>query len=190
MCYHAVTVSDPTYSDAHVHLRRPERSDARAVFDLSHDSETMRFYGMPPFVDLHAAEAQLEWYLRLFESNSGRWAIADRGSNELVGDIGLFNAQPDPGRVEIGFKLASAYWRRGIMRGCLSAVLEHGFTRLGYDRIEALVDTRNLACTALLQGVGFRWEGLLSDYELDDGRDIDMEMYSKLRRNFHGQRRQ
>ena len=58
---------EPRYSDAYVHLRRPEARDAQAVFDLSHDAAVMRFYGMRPFADLGEARAQVDWYLGLLD---------------------------------------------------------------------------------------------------------------------------
>ncbi len=175
----------PVYENALVRLRAPRLDDAAALMQLTHHAAVMRYYGMAPYQTLAEAEGEIRWFLGLFEKNEGgRWAIADVKTDQFIGDVGVFNFSAQHQRVEIGFKLHADYWQKGIMHFCVNKVLAFCFTHKHYNRVEALVDDRNIACQKTLLKCGFALDGVLREYEYENGSFINLHMYSCLRRDF------
>jgi ribosomal-protein-alanine N-acetyltransferase len=95
-----------------------------------------------------------------------RWAISLHNQPQLlIGTCGFHPFDNDNSRVEIGYDLAVAYWRRGIMTEALHAMLHYGFATLNLHRIEAVTTPENYASRRLLEKLGFR-------LELADGRQF------------------
>lgn len=78
----------------------------------------------------------------------GIWAIRDPEDGALIGMCGLRQVEQRPW-VEILFSLRQRYWGRGLGTEAVFAVLEHGFQRLGLERIVAVVDPDNPAVEKL-----------------------------------------
>jgi len=172
------------YENKYIRLRQAKIEDAEALFHLTQQKEVMKYYGAAPYTTLGQAKAEIEWFLSLEEKGQGaRWVIADMHSNQYIGDIGLFHYQEKHRRVEIGFKLSMDYWNRGIMSECIRQTLAYGFGVRKYNRIEALADTRNNGCQKTLLKNGFQLEGVLREYEFENGHFVDLQMYSKLQRD-------
>ena len=175
------------YENNIIRLRDATLEDAGELLELTKDIDVMRYYGMNSYKDIKEAEDEINWFKGLLEENKGvRWVIADKDSDKYVGDIGVFNLDTNHNRIEIGFKLKKDYWNRGIMSECIKKVLEFGFVEKGYNRIEALVDTRNTACGRVLKNNGFKLDGVLREYEFEHGNYVDLEMYSILKREYKG----
>ncbi len=68
------------------------------------------------------------------------------------------------------------------MTACMKVVLDFAFYELDYNRIEALVDVRNVACIKLLEKNYFKKEGVLREYEFEHGNYVDLEIHSVLKR--------
>ena len=82
----------------------------------------------------------------------GTGAVIDRASGELVGWAGF--ARPGDGSEEIVYGLAAAYWRQGLGREIVAALLAFAASR-AIDPVRATVDPENLASIRLLEDVGF-----------------------------------
>jgi len=137
--------------------------------------------GLDPFTSLEDALEEIAWYDSILEEGTGvRWGIMLTGQDEVIGSCGFLNVSAKHQRAEIGFELSSNHWGRGIAGEALRAVVRHGFTQLGFHRIEALVEPANTASQQLLERVGFTREGLLRGYEFTRGKYDDLYMYSLL----------
>lgn len=168
-------------------LRKAKLTDAQELFNITQDKEVMKYYGMGAYDTLSEAEDEIKWFLRLLDEEQGvRWIIADSTNDNYIGDVGIFNYNPDQNRIEIGFKLKRDYWNKGIMSSCIKQVLDFGFNVMKVNRIEALIDKRNLACQNTLKKCGFSYEGLLREYELENEEYVDLEMHSILFREYKG----
>lgn len=175
----------PTYENQLVRLREPRLTDANELLRITNDPEVMKYYGMEPYQELTKAEEEINWFLSLFKENcGGRWVIADKITDQYIGDIGLFHFQPKHNRIEIGFKLKKEYWRKGIMSFSIREILHFGFHHNHYNRIEALVDKRNVGCLKTLERCGFQREGLLREYECEYGHYVDLYMLSMLKSEY------
>jgi ribosomal-protein-alanine N-acetyltransferase len=166
-------------------MREPRLGDAIELMRTTNDADVMRYYGMEPYREIKEAEAEIEWFLGLFrEGSGGRWVIADKVRDAYIGDVGIGPLNRRHNRIEIGFKLKKEYWGKGIMTACIGHVLDFGFRAKGYNRIEAVVDPRNEGSRRTLIKCGFKYEGLLREYEAEHGGYVDLEMHSVLKREY------
>jgi ribosomal-protein-alanine N-acetyltransferase len=167
-------------------LRKPRIEDAEGLFKISHDKEAMEFYGPIGafFATLEDAQKQVEWYKRQFDEHAGRWIITETDKDIYIGDIGFFDFVKIHNRVQLGYRLCREYWGRGIVTNFIRLLVNWGFTELGYNRIEALVDTRNEGSKIVLMRNQFQREGILREYEFEYGHFVDLEMYSILRKDY------
>lgn len=117
-----------------------------------------------PQTELAEVEAIIAWTQTIFSEQTGlRWAITLKPEPRMIGTCGFNHITRKNRSGEIGYELAHAYWRRGIMREALGAVLQFGFQQLALHRIEADVTVGNDASAGLLRGLGFTHEGTWRD---------------------------
>ncbi len=88
-------------------------------------------------------------------------AVERREDGAFLGAVGLSPLGEDhgpslrAGTVEIGWRLARAFWRFGYATEAARAVLEDGFERLGLPEIVAFTAASNTRSRAVMQRLGF-----------------------------------
>ena len=92
-----------------------------------------------------------------------RWAKRHSWSRcrdgTLIGGCGvgkLFGVDP-----EIGYWLGVPYWGNGYATEAARAVIDHAFTALGIDKLEAGARVSNPASRRVLEKCGFQWTGVV-----------------------------
>lgn len=145
-------------------LRHITPKDAMDIFIMRSDPEVMRYIPRPmakevndvfPLIDM------LEGFL--IKGERINWAMELKETKQVVGMIGFVNIKPDHFRAEVGYSLARAFHRKGIMREALKKVLEYGFNEMILHSIEAIIDAENDPSGALLLNVGFRQEAYFKE---------------------------
>ena len=145
-------------------LRPATLADAEGMFGILSDPESMKYWSNRPITEFDDAVKVLREDLESdAQGNSMCWAVTLKGQDRMIGKCILFQFSQANHRAEIGFILNRDYWRQGLMRQALQAVIEFAFTRLKLHRIEADVDTDNTGSLALLEKLGFEREGLFRD---------------------------
>jgi RimJ/RimL family protein N-acetyltransferase len=166
-------------------LRALVPADAPAMFAVFSDPEVVRYWSSTPWTGIdkaqqYIASAQEDWL-----SGAGlRFGIEVAATGQLAGQIALHHFDRDNRRCEVGYALARQHWRKGYLTEALSAVLEHGFTALQLNRVEADIDPRNAASAKPLERLGFRHEGLLRERWIVGGEICDTAFYGLLRRDW------
>ncbi len=84
------------------------------------------------------------------------WAISQKGNNNLIGTICLWNMKLEKEMAEIGYELFPAFQGKGIMREALTKVIDFGFNSLGLKVITALPHVENTKSIDLLLRNHFR----------------------------------
>ena len=67
------------------------------------------------------------------------------------------------------------------MREALPAILAFGFSAMDLNRIEAFIDPANVASVKIVEGLGFRQEGVLREHAFQDGQPTTSLVYGLLR---------
>lgn len=145
-------------------LRPSNPTDAEGMLAMLSDPESMKYWSDQPISDLDAAMEVLDQDLKSdAQGNSMCWAITFKGQDKMIGKCILFQFSRDNHRAEIGYILNRKYWRQGLTYQALGAVIDFAFNTLNLHRIEADIDTENLASIGLLEKLGFEREGLFRE---------------------------
>ena len=171
----------PELSTSRLRLRQLRDEDAAAIFSMRSDPEVMRHIGRPRASTLQDATDLIARMAKDTEANDCiTWAITLHDSDTLIGTIGYYRLKKEHHRGEVGYMLAPAHWRQGIMGEALDAVVRCGFERIGFHSIEAITDPRNAASNRLLETHGFTREGLFKENFLWEGKFLDSAVWSRL----------
>jgi len=87
----------------------------------------------------------------------GRWAVVDKASGTVVGECGLEYLDGGP-EIELGYKLARAFWGRGLAVEAARACLEWALTERP-EQVVAIVDAGNARSARVLTRIGFVRDG-------------------------------
>ena len=179
----AVFARFPRLETERLRLRRLQVGDADALLRVFGDDAVTRYYDLPTLTARADALEIIDRAAHRFRREEGiRWGVTRPQENVVLGTVGL--TFDNSYRGSVGYELASAYWRQGIMTEALTAVLTFAFERAGLHRIQALVMPGNEASMGLLRKMGFVHEGLLRDYLFFKGAYQDLHSFSLLRGEF------
>ncbi len=170
-------------------LRRMTLGDAEFYLRHFSDPDIVELTAFEAPGDLEAATAELRAYcVENFDRGTGiRWGISRKPDPALIGTCGFHQWVKEGGwRARIGYDLAAADRRKGIMTEALAAMIGYGFGTMRLHRVEALVDPRNAGSIRTLEKLGFRREGVLREDTCFRGRFVDEAMYSLLEQEWRG----
>jgi len=147
---------------ARLRLRQFTSDDVDRLVELDSDPEVMRYitYGRPSTREFYVDDVLPRWF-RIYRETPllGYWAADDRGSGEFHGWFHLRPDRIDAGEQELGYRLRRASWGRGLASEGAAALIDHGFVRVGTDKISARALKGNLASRAVMEKCGLAFEG-------------------------------
>lgn len=137
-------------------LRHWEDTDIEPFVALNQDIEVMEF-----FPSTLSREQSLEMIGRIeggFKTNGyGLWAAQLLDSREFIGFVGLnvprFECHFTP-CVEIGWRLARAYWGKGLATEAAHAALDAGFEMFGLSEIVSFTTVHNIRSRRVMEKIG------------------------------------
>jgi len=139
-------------------LRQWRSSDRKPFAELNADPRVMEFF--PSTLSPEASHAAVDrWQSQIAERGWGLWAVEIRETNEFIGFVGLQVPQaplPFAPCVEVGWRLAHAYWGQGYATEAASAVLRVGFEQLRLEEIVSFTAVINRRSRAVMERLGMR----------------------------------
>mgnify|MGYP005854577927 CR=1 FL=1 len=154
---------------------RPWRlpADLDALFAISGDPQAMRHF--PDVMDRTESD---NWGLRIAADLATRgwgfWALELRGTG-MVGVVGIksapFEAEFTPA-VEIGWRVATAFQRRGLAEEGARLAMAFGFGPARLDRIVAWTPPANAASWRLMEKLGMRRDRVFDHPRLPPGHGL------------------
>lgn len=163
-------------------LRQLNLADAPEVFFLRSDKAVLQFIGKEPAQSVKEAEAFIKSVNQFLKENESiMWGIALRSKpGVIIGSICFWQLQKENYRTEIGYVLHPQYWKKGLMKEAIEAVLAYGFNTLKLHSVEARVHAANEPSLAVLRACGFEKEGHFKEDFYFRGRFYDTVVFSKL----------
>lgn len=137
-------------------LRELTAQDVPALAAILADTQVMR-HSVGGVMSEKATREFVAGCVFSYQANDfGPWAVIEKTSSTLIGFCGL-NAEPVEGveEVEIGYRLARAYWGRGLATEAATATRDHAFGCLGIDSLIAIVEPENIASINVIEKLGF-----------------------------------
>ena len=132
---------------------RDEDSDAFAA--MFEDPAVMEFLPATSRAEVDAFILRIKQHFA--DHGYGLWAVELPGMAPFIGYIGLsiprFDAHFMPA-VEVGWRLASAYWGKGYATEGAKAALDAGFTQLGLTEIVSFTVPANTRSIHVMQRIG------------------------------------
>jgi ribosomal-protein-alanine N-acetyltransferase len=171
-------------------ILRPWREEDYAPYAaLNADPEVRRYWA----ATLSAAEsdAQATRLRRHIEERGfGFWAAEAPGVARFIGFIGLKPVEPDlpfAPAIEIGWRLARAYWGYGYATEGARASLADGFGRLGLDEIVAYAVAANAPSRRVMERIGMTYDPA-EDFDHKDRKPNDPHRRYVVYRKRRGER--
>ena len=103
-----------------------------------------------------------------------QWPLIHKADVALIGFCG-FERTGDGS--EIGWRLASEYWGQGLATEAAQAALDHGFQKLGFQRVIATVQSANRASIRVIEKLGIQQE---SSFQRN-GREVSVYSIGTVR---------
>lgn len=161
----------PTLETERLLLRPWTANDADFVLDLYSRWEVQRFLGRTPAVMRDRAEAlaRIEAWSRLDSESHGIWAVQEKESGNLTGNVLLKSIPasgpdlPPSGDTEIGWHFHPDYWGRGYATEAAAAVLGYGLNR-GLPLVVAVTNPENAASMRVCERIGLHHQGQTDRY--------------------------
>jgi RimJ/RimL family protein N-acetyltransferase len=137
-------------------LRLWRDDDLASFAALNADPEVMKY--LPKILDHSESDALINRIrLHFDEYGFGPWALEITGTGDFIGFTGLsiarFEAHFTP-CVEIGWRLARAYWGQGYASEAARAGLAYGFDTLNLHEVVAFTTTGNRRSRAVMERIG------------------------------------
>lgn len=139
-------------------LRRWKESDRPVFAEMSADPEAMKYLG--GIWDRATSDGFIDRIEKHFDDYGyGMYALEHKQSGELIGFTGLrnvpFEAHFTPA-VEIGWRLAPAFWRQGCAFEAATEALRHGFNNLGLREVVSFTSPVNIPSWSLMKKLGMK----------------------------------
>lgn len=114
----------------------------------------------PAALTRHESDALVDRIRRLWrEGRPSWWAVEIPGVAPFIGFTGLLEPSFDAAFtpcVEVGWRLAAEHWGRGYAPEAATAVLAHGFGRLGLEEIVSFTVPANTNSRRVMEKIGMR----------------------------------
>jgi ribosomal-protein-alanine N-acetyltransferase len=164
----------PTLKTERLCLRQITTGDAEDLYSFFSDKELTRYLDWSGPSSIEDSKALIDsWNIQYEKKCLFPWGISLITDEQLIGTVmfmpirGTFD-QEQLFPISIGFELAKKHWNKGIMSETLVAILTFGREKIGAHRIQALVVPENTASLKILEKSGFKKEGLLKQYLLNE----------------------
>ncbi len=117
------------------------------------------------------------------EGDAFHFALERREDGTLLGEVLLRLADREALQAEIGYVLHPSFFGRGYATEAASAVVDLGFS-LGFHRIFARLDSRNVGSIGVMERLGFRREAHFIENSRFKGTWSDEYVYALLAREW------
>lgn len=147
----------PKITGSNISLRSLSLDDLKSIYELRSDEFVIKYINRKAYKDLSEAS---DFIMKIKEDIANGeaifWVITELESTQLIGSICLWNFDYKNQVGEVGFELLPAYHNQGIMTEALEMVLNFGFLRMNFKRIDAFTHFANAASIRLLKKFHFK----------------------------------
>jgi [ribosomal protein S5]-alanine N-acetyltransferase len=153
-------------------LREFQPEDFRDLAPILADPQVMRF-SPTGTVSITQTQARIKGFIACYkEFGFGKWAVILKESNQLIGYCGIAVEQIDgKDEKELGYRLNSRYWGRGLATEAASAAIKCGLEKFNLPCVLGIVERENIASVRVLEKVGMRHQKTTIFHE------IEMDLY-------------
>lgn len=151
----------PILETERLRLRRIRRCDTADIYRYSKKHSVCRYTEWSPHTDLRQTRAFVRQIIRSYRRREGlMWGIELKETGQVIGTCGFTVVDPSFYIAEIGYCLSEDFWHRGLGTEAVGRLVAFGFETVRFLRIEARAMPENKASIAIIEKLGFEFEGL------------------------------
>lgn len=166
-------------------LRKYNINDADDMFNnWTSDEEVSKFLAWRPHKSVEETKSILESWISEYENmDKYHWGIEMRSSNQVIGDIAVFNLKEKHSSCEIGYCLSRQFWNMGIMTEAMAGVIDFLFKEVRLNRIVAMHNVDNIKSGKVMIKSNMKYEGTLREANRLRDKDgfYNLAVYSILK---------
>lgn len=173
------------FDTGRLRVRQWRDGDREPFAALNADPRVMAFFPAP----LSRAESDAlvdRIAAGIDERGWGFWAVEERAGGAFVGFVGLGVPPPElpfSPCVEIGWRLARAFWGLGYATEAARGALRVGFERLALAEIVSFTAARNLPSEAVMKRLGMVSDGTFEHPAMAVGHPLRLHKLYRLGRD-------
>lgn len=174
----------PTLVTERLRLRPLEDEDASFLWELMSAPFVLRYWDEPPWRDPSRAQRFVDQSRSAASEGSGARVLVEGAQDgERLGWCGVSSWDPAFRSAELTLCFGQASWGHGHATEAGAALLDWAYATLDLNRVQAMADTRNIACGRVLHKLGFVLEGTLREDCVVDGVVSDSWVFGLLARD-------
>ena len=171
----------PQLNTERLQLRKILPSDAANMYAYCKEATVTQFLLWEPHPDEDYTRQYVEYLQERYDvGDYFDWAIVHTESRSMIGTCGFTHIFPEDCAAEVGYVLNPSFCGCGYAREALCAILDFGFSVLGFHRIYARIIRENQPSIRLAEACGMQREGLLREAVFLRGEYKDIAVYAKL----------
>jgi RimJ/RimL family protein N-acetyltransferase len=183
--------STPVLETERLVLRAPRLEDAKTVAALANDRRIAENTARIPH-PYKLSDAK-DWISATGMRSGERTFLITLASGAIVGACGL--ELRDPPVPELGYWLGVPHWGKGYGTEAVRALIDHAFTDLDHDSLNAGARVTNPSSRRVLEKCGFQWVGVglcriralhssapIDRFRLERGIWASLKSWGKMRR--------
>ena len=147
--------SIPVLETERLVLRAPRLEDAKAVVALASDRRVAENTARIPHP--YRMSDALEWITSV-TAEEGKQTFLITLAGAPIGACGIDLREAST--PELGYWIGAPHWGQGYATEAARAVLDHAFTDLGHEALQAGARVSNPASRRVLEKCGFQWTGV------------------------------
>lgn len=165
-------------------LRKVEETDNEFVLSAYSNNELTKFM-LHRYYNLEEIKIQMQHYKDMYQQNTGcAWILENSINKHPMGIVSVFNYSSVHKKTEIGFWILPSFQKQGYITEAAKAVINYCFNHININRIEATVETENIASITVIKKLKLQHEGTFREYEINNGKFIDLMMFAILRKDW------
>ena len=165
-------------------VRQWRAADREPFAQINADPQAMAFF--PATLSGDESDALADRIAAgIAERGWGLWAVEERACGAFIGFVGLSVPRADlpfSPCVEIGWRLAHAYWGCGYALEAARGALRVGFERVGLAEIVSFTAVPNLRSEAVMKRLGMTPDGVFEHPALPPGHALRLHKLYRLGR--------
>ncbi|MFJ7295651.1 GNAT family N-acetyltransferase [Streptomyces collinus] len=167
-------------ADGGLRLRSWRAGDAPAVYEVFQDPVMHQWHARAADSVDEAGDWIREWHQAWDDEREAHWAVADAGSDTLLGRVALRELRLHDGTAEVAYWTVPAARGRGVAARATTALTRWALDVAGFHRLELLHAVRNEASCRVATRTGFALEGTKRSAVLQPDGWHDMHLHARV----------
>ena len=164
-------------------LRNRNREAIAEMMTFSKEKQ-LEFFGFETLKELEEKLIRIKKGLANTHVDYCIFDLIEKNTKKVVGSCGFHKWVREHCRAEIGYALHEKFRRHGYMREAIYKILNHGFTTMNLNRVEALISPENSRSIKLIEDLGFLKEGTLKGHYKEGDVFEDSLLFALLKPDY------